>query len=216
MKIVLLGATGNVGAEIRKEALARGHHVTALVRSASRLAEAQNLSVVVADAYDSDGLSRAVSGHDVFVSAFSTDRAEPFEGNPDRLRQAHRAIIDAAARSGVKRLVLVGGVGSLWYSPGVLVVDSPEYGQANRGPTLANKEILDGLIADGRGLDWAYISPPRIIEAGERTGKFRLGSDELLRDENGVSRITRADFAVALIDEVEHPKHVRRRFTVAY
>jgi putative NADH-flavin reductase len=216
MKIALLGATGNIGAEIRKEALARGHQVTAIVRSPGRLGAEPNLSIVTGDAYDAPGLTELLQGHDVFVSSFSPDRSEPFEGKPERLRQSHRAIVAAAAASKVGRFILVGGVGSLWHSPGVLVVDSAEYGTANRGPTLANKEILDWLKADSSGLNWTYVSPPRIIEAGERTGHFRLGLDDLLRDDKGVARITRADFAIAIIDEVEKPAHVRRRFTVAY
>ena len=215
-KLALLGATGNIGAEIRKEALARGHQVTAIVRSKSRLAEEPNLSVVEGDAYDEAGLSAIIAGHDVFISAFSPDRGEPLEGKPDRLRQSHRAIVAAARSSKVKRFLLVGGVGSLWAAPDVLVVESQEYGHANRGPTLANKEILDELRQDQTGLVWTYVSPPRIIEAGDRTGKFRIGQDDLLRDPDGVSRISRADFAIAILDELERAAQLRRRFTVAY
>jgi putative NADH-flavin reductase len=216
IKLALLGATGNLGTEIRKEALARGHQVTAIVRSQSRLAAQANLSVVAGDAYDETGLVGVLRGHDAFISAFSPDRAEPIEDKPNRLRQSHRAIIGAAKRSGVKRFILVGGVGSLWYAPGVLVVDAPEYGHANRGPTLANKEILEWLKTEDHGLDWTYISPPRIIEAGERTGHFRLGLDDLVRDDKGLSRISRADFAIAAVDELENPAHLRKRFTIAY
>lgn len=216
MKIALLGAAGNIGAEIRQEALRRGHQVTAIVRTATRIPLEANLFVAVGDAYDEGGIAEIVSGHDAFVSAFSPDRSEPLAGKPDRLRQSHKAIIGGAQRSGVKRLVLVGGVGSLWAKPGVLVVDSDEYPLENRGPTLANAEILNGLSKSDNGLDWTYVSPPRRIEAGERTGRFRLGLDDLLRDENGESRISRADFAIAIIDELEKPAHLRRRFTVAY
>jgi uncharacterized protein len=216
MKIALLGAAGNIGTEIRKEALGRGHRVTAIVRTASRLAEELDQSVVVGDAYDRDGLSRIVSGHDAFISAFSPDRSEPLENKPLRLREAHRSIIGAAQASRVKRFILVGGVGSLWYEPGVLVVDSPGYPQTNRANTLANIEILNRLREDDHGLDWTYVSPPRVIEAGERTGRFRMGRDDLLRDENSVSRISRADFALAVIDELEKPAHIRGRFTVGY
>jgi putative NADH-flavin reductase len=170
----------------------------------------------VVDAYDAQSVATAVAGHDVIISAFSPDPNEPFEGKPDRLREAHAAILEGVRQSRVKRLILVGGVGSLWAEPGVLVVDSEEYGTANRGPTLANLEILDTLKADGSGLDWTYVSPPRRIEAGERTGVFRIGDDYLLRDENGVSRISRADFAIAVLDELGNCDFVRRRFTVAY
>jgi len=216
--IALLGAAGRIGAEIREEALRRGHRVTALVRSEGRIAPAAGLSFTLVDAYDADSVAQGVAGHDVFISAFSPDPAEPFDGKPERLRQSHAAILAGVRKAGVKRVVLVGGVGSLFAAPGSsqLVVESEEYGTANRGPTLANLEILNGLKADGDDLDWTYVSPPRRIEAGERTGVFRIGEDTLLRDDAGESRISRADFAIALLDEVENPRFIRRRFTVAY
>jgi putative NADH-flavin reductase len=214
--IALLGAAGRIGAEIREEALRRGHRVTALVRGAGRIALADKLDEAVVDAYDAGSIARAVAEHDAFISAFSPDPAEPAEGKPERLRQAHAAILAGVRQAGVKRVILVGGVGSLWAQEGVLVVDSEEYGTANRGPTLANLEIFNGLKADGNDLDWTYVSPPRRIEAGERTGVFRLGEDHLLRDEQGVSRISRADFAIALLDALENNAFVQKRFTVAY
>lgn len=216
--IALLGAAGRIGSEIREEALRRGHQVTAVVRSAGRLTPAPGLRIVTADAYDARSLAGAIAGHDVFISAFSPDPAEPFEGKPDRLRQSHDAILAGVRQAGVKRVLLVGGVGSLFAAPGStqLVVESEEYGTANHGPTWANIEILKGLKANGDDLDWTYVSPPRRIEAGERTGVFRLGEDTLLRDADGVSRISRADFAIALLDEVANGQFIGRRFTVAY
>lgn len=216
VSIALLGAAGRIGAEIRDEALRRGHHVTALVRSEGRIEPAENLDVAVVDAYDARSLAEKIVGHDVFVSAFSPDPGEPFDGKPDRLREAHAAIIQGVRQAGVKRVILVGGVGSLWAEPGILVVNSEEYGTANRGPTLANLEVLDKLKSEGSDLDWTYVSPPRRIEAGERTGLFRIGYDYLLRDDDGVSRISRADFAMAILDELAKNEFVRRRFTVAY
>ncbi|WP_206239189.1 NAD(P)-dependent oxidoreductase [Novosphingobium terrae] len=214
--IALLGAAGRIGSAIREEALARGHQVTALVRSAGRVDPAPDLTELVVDAYDAASVARGVAGHDAVISAFSPDPNEPFESKPERLRQAHAAILDGVRKGGVKRLILVGGVGSLWAEPGVLVVESEEYGTANRGPTLANIAILDGLKTHGHDLDWTYVSPPRRIEAGERTGVFRLGQDDLLRDAEGISRISRADFAIALLDELEANAFIQRRFTVAY
>lgn len=215
-RIALLGAAGRIGAEIREEALRRGHEVTAVVRTAGRIEAAPGLQIVVADAYDADSLAAAIAGHDAFISAFSPDPTEPFEGKPERLRQAHEAILAGLRRAGIKRAILVGGVGSLWAEPGVLVVDSEEYGDHNAGPTRANLAILNGLREDGQDLDWTYVSPPRKIEAGERTGVFRLGQDDLLRDAEGVSRISRADFAIAVVDELEKNAHIQRRFTAAY
>lgn len=215
-KIALLGAAGRIGAEIREEALSRGHEVTAVVRTPGRIEEGPGLRVAVADAYDADSLAPALAGHDAFISAFSPDPNEPFEGKPERLRESHEAILAGIRKAGIRRTILVGGVGSLWAEPGVRVVESEEYGTANRGPTLANIAILNGLVENGEDLDWTYVSPPRRIEAGERTGVFRLGQDDLLRDADGVSRISRADFAIAVIDELENNKHIQRRFTAAY
>jgi uncharacterized protein len=216
MSIALLGAAGRIGSQILNEALTRGHEVTALVRSPDRLAPRPGLSQRVVDAYDAASLAAALRGHDAFISAFSPDPAEPFEGKPERLRQAHKAILDGVRQAGVARVLLVGGVGSLWAAPGIRVVDSEEYGTANRGPTLANIDILEGLRADGQDLAWTYFSPPRKIEGGERTGVFRLGHDDLLRNAQGESRISREDFAVAVIDELERGAHIRQRLTAAY
>jgi len=215
-KIALLGAAGRIGSEIREEALRRGHSVTALVRSGGRIVPEPGLEEAVVDAYDAASIAGAVAGHDLFVSAFSPDPGEPIEGKPERLRQAHDAILEGVRRSGVTRAILVGGVGSLWASPGVLVVDSPEYPQQNRAHTLANIAILHGLRAEGDDLEWTYVSPPRRVEAGPRTGVFRISGDDLLRDAEGESRISRADFAIAVLDEAENNAHVRSRFTAAY
>jgi putative NADH-flavin reductase len=214
--IAILGATGNVGREILAEALARGHSVTALVRDLSRLTPGDNLKIVQANAYDEDEIARAITGHDVFISAFSPVRGLPNEERAVLVERAHQSIIGGAKRAGIGRFITVGGVGSLQASPGVDVVDSPDYPSTHRLPTLVNREILRALRRDETGFAWTYVSPPRIIEAGERTGKFRLGLDQLLRDENGVSRISEADFAIAILDEVENPVHIRKRFTVAY
>ncbi|MDB5724416.1 MAG: Rrf2-linked NADH-flavin reductase [Novosphingobium sp.] len=216
MTIALLGAAGRIGAEILAEAQRRGHDVTAVVRSPGRIEEGPSLKVVVADAYDADSLAAAIAGHGTFVSAFSPNPDEPVEGKPERLRQSHEAILAAVRQAGVRRVILVGGVGSLWAEPGILVADSEEYGNHNTGPTRANIAILQGLRENGGDLDWTYVSPPRKIEAGERTGVFRLSDDDLLRDAEGVSRISRADFAIAVIDELEKNEHVQRRFTAAY
>ncbi|PNU05532.1 NAD(P)-dependent oxidoreductase [Novosphingobium guangzhouense] len=215
-RIALLGAAGRIGAELREEALLRGHQVTALVRTVGRVAPQPDLEEKVVDAYDASSVAAGATGHDVFISAFSPDPSEPLEGKPQRLREAHKAILDGVRQGGVKRAILVGGVGSLWASPGVLVVDSPEYPQQYRPHTLANIAILQGLVEEAGDLDWTYVSPPRRIEAGERTGVFRLGTDQLLRDPQGESHISRADFAIAVLDEVAKAAHVRRRFTVAY
>jgi putative NADH-flavin reductase len=216
MSIALLGATGNIGREILAEALARRHEVTGLVRDLARLEPQERLTVVQANAYDENQIAEAIAGHDVFISAFSPTRGRPQEETAILVERAHQSIIGAARRAEIGRFIVVGGVGSLQASPGVDVVDTPDYPQGHRLQTLINREILRGLVRDETGFAWTYVSPPRTIVAGERTGKFRLGRDQLLRDGKGDSRISEADFAIAILDEVEAPAHIRKRFTVAY
>jgi len=217
MSIALLGGGGNIGREILAEALARGHEVTALLRDPARLAPRERLKTVLANAYDEDQLVRAIEGHDVFISSFSPDRGgRPQEEVAVLVERAHEAIIGAARRAGIGRFILVGGVGSLKLPSGEDVVDGPGYAENNRLPTLANREILRRLQQDGTGLAWTYVSPPRSIVEGERTGRFRLSHDDLLVNTAGESRISRADFAIAILDELEKRAHIRRRFTAAY
>jgi hypothetical protein len=126
-----------------------------------------------------------------------------------------RAIIDGVKKAGVKRLLFVGGAGSLEVKPGVQSVDLPEFPAEYKQGALATREALN-LLRKEPSLDWSFLSPSADLFPGQRTGKFRLGTDQLLRDANGVSRISVEDYAMAMIDEAEKPKHIRRRFTVGY
>lgn len=217
MSIALLGGAGNIGREILAEALRRGHSVTALVRNVAKLEPRDGLKIVQANAYDEDEIAAAVAGHDVFISAFSPTRiGRPNEDIARLVERAHGAIIHGARRAAVDRFIVVGGVGSLKTASGVDLIDSPEYPYAHRPQTLVNRDILRNLIADETGFRWTYVSPPRVIAAGPRTGVFRLELDLLLLDDKGESRISEADFAIAIVDEVERPAHIRKRFTVAY
>jgi len=216
MSIVIFGASGNIGSNIRKEALRRGKKVTAVTRS-TQLAAEPNLTALTADISDEDSVTRIASGHEAVISAYSPGlRQYSAEDAAALIEKAHRALFAGVARSGVKRLILVGGVGSLEASPGVDVVDSDFYPAGHRAHTLRNREILRSLKRGEHDLDWTYVSPPLKIEAGDRTGSFRLGEDALLRDEQGESRISEADFAIAILDELEHGRFLRRRFTAAY
>ncbi len=129
---------------------------------------------------------------------------------------AARAQIAGLKAAGVKRLIVVGGAGSLEVAPGVQVVDTPEFPAAWKGIALAHRDALEVYRKEGGELEWTYFSPPALIEPGERTGKFRVGSDQLLVDGTGQSQISAEDYAIALLDEVETPRHVRKRFTAAY
>jgi len=203
MDIALVGATGNIGGKILAEALSRGHRVTALVRRVDRLPGHDRLTPRPADVFDKAGLAEALRGHDAVVSAV------PFRASdPDILIAAVRA-------SGVRRWVVVGGAGSLEAEPGVRLVDTPDFPAVARPEALRGAEMLERLrrVAD---LDWSFQSPSAVIAPGERTGRFRLGTDRLLRDADGRSRISQEDYAVALLDELERPAHIRQRFTVGY
>ncbi|MDR6819780.1 putative NADH-flavin reductase [Neorhizobium sp. 2083] len=216
MSIVVFGASGNIGSNIRKEALSRGHRVTAVTRSTDLEAE-ERLTALKADIADADDVAKIVSGHEAVISAYSPGLSRhSAEDAAELIGKAHDALFAGIKRAGVRRLIIVGGVGSLEASPGIDVVDSDFYPAEHKAHTLRNREILRSLRRGDHDLDWTYVSPPLSIKAGERTGKFRLGEDRLLRDEAGESRISEADFAIAILDELDRRKFVRRRFTAAY
>ncbi|WP_449396389.1 NAD(P)-dependent oxidoreductase [Devosia riboflavina] len=216
MSIVVFGASGNIGGNIRKEALSRGLRVTAVTNSSPLDAE-PNLTALTADLADTEAVAKIVSGHDAVISAYSPGlRKYSADEAAELIRRAHESLFEGVKLGGVKRIILVGGVGSLEASPGVDVVDSDFYPADHKAHTLRNREIVRALKRGEYDLDWTYVSPPLEIKAGERTGKFRLGEDQLLRDADGNSRISEADFAVAILDELEQGRFVRRRFTAAY
>lgn len=216
MSIVVFGASGNIGSNIRKEALSRGLRVTAVTNSSPIEAE-PNLTTLTADLADTEAVAQIVSGHDAVISAYSPGlKKYSADEAAELIRRAHESLFEGVKLGRVKRLILVGGVGSLEASPGVDVVDSDFYPADHKAHTLRNREILRALKRGEYDLDWTYVSPPLEIKAGERTGKFQLGEDQLLRDGAGNSRISEADFAVAILDELEQGRFVRRRFTAAY
>lgn len=212
MNIVLIGASGYVGSALLKEALARGHRVTAVVSNPAKLAAQPGLEVVKADVLDSAALAPRLQGHDAVVSAFSGHAQADVYGY---YVQGMRAIIAAAKQAFVPRLLVVGGAGSLEVAPGVQLVDTPEFPTQWKGTAEGAREALQLLRAEPE-LAWTMLSPSAHLEPGERTGRFRLGTDQLLVDARGESRISVEDYAVAMIDELERPAHVRRRFTVGY
>jgi putative NADH-flavin reductase len=144
-----------------------------------------------------------LAGHDAVISAVR------FSGSDAR------TLIDAVKAAGVPRYLVVGGAGSLEVAPGQKLVDTPTFPAAYKPEALKGGEFLQALRAE-KDLDWTFLSPSAMIAAGQRTGKFRLGGDQLLSDENGKSSISYEDFAVAMVDELEKPAHSRRRFTVGY
>ncbi|HLA82423.1 MAG TPA: NAD(P)-dependent oxidoreductase [Thermoleophilia bacterium] len=213
MKIALIGATGYVGSHIRDEALSRNHEVTAIVRHPEKLPVRANLAPRQADVLDVDSLAKVLAGHDAVISAFSAERDSP-DKYADHVAGA-KAIIAATKQAGVKRLLVVGGAGSLEIAPGQQMIDQPDFPAEWKAGAGGTREFLY-LLKNEPDLDWTFLSPAAMFEPGERTGKFRLGGDQLLVDEKGECRISLPDYAVAMIDELEQPQHIRKRFCVAY
>lgn len=207
MKIAIIGATGLVGAKILSESLDRGHEVTAIVRHPEKLPTHPKLRAARCDATRSAELASLVAGHDAVISAFNPGKDERGTGS--------QSIIEAVKRSEVKRLLVVGGAGSLEIAPGKRLVDQPDFPAQWKHGALRTAAFLDQLLADTE-LDWAFVSPAAMLASGERTGHYRVGRDQLLTDGDGESRISLEDYAVAMLDEVERPQHHRKRFSVAY
>jgi len=211
-KIALIGATGFVGAAILKEAVSRGHSVTALVRNTDKVAKLDNVTAVKSDVFDTDALASQLAGHDIVISAYNPGWTDA------NIRENHikgsRSINAAAKKAGVKRLIAVGGAGSLEIN-GQQLVDSPDFPADWKEGALGARQALNELREEN-DLDWTFVSPAIMLEPGERTGKYRLGVDQPVFDEKGESKISVDDLAVAIIDEAEQGKHIGKRFTAAY
>ena len=216
MKIVLFGATGNIGQRIVAEALSRGHGVTGVVRDPAKVKSPDpHVALVEGDATDVASVARVVRGADAIVSAISPRPNARGLPAPSLVDAAH-ALIAGAKQAGVKRLVVVGGAGSLEVAPGQQLVDQPTFPEIYKPEANAQREALAVYRAEGTGLDWTYLSPAAEIQAGKRTGRYRLTGDKLLFDSHGKSSITFEDYAVALIDELEQRQHLGKRFGIAY
>ena len=203
MKIALVGATGNVGTRLISELTGRGHHVTAIARHPEKLQRQAAVSPVSGDVQNESALAAVLAGHDVVIHSVKF------------LGTNVSKIIAATKAAKVPRLLVVGGAGSLEVSPGLTLVNTPDFPAEYKPETLAGVEFLNVLRGE-KELDWTILSPSYFFAPGERTGKFRLGKDELLVAADGQSRISTEDFAIALVDELEQPKHSRQRFTVGY
>ncbi|MBP6894126.1 MAG: NAD(P)H-binding protein [Pseudacidovorax sp.] len=217
MNVALIGATGFVGAALLEELLARGHQVRALARTPSKLAARAGLTVVQADVLDAAQVAKAVAGSDAVVSAFN-----PGWEHPDLYNQflaGSKAIAEGAKQAGVKRLIAVGGAGSLFVAPGVQLVDTPEFKNhvpANVVPgAQAARDELTRLQKEEGALDWTFVSPAPMLAPGERTGRYQFGGDAVPMKDGQLAGITSADLAAAIVDVLEQGRYVRERF-VAY
>ena len=213
MKIAMIGATGFIGSPVLSELLSRGHHVTVLARNPSKLPAQPGLTVVQADAREAAQIAHAAAGHDALVSAYNPGWSEP--AIHDIHLAASRAIVQGVKDSGVKRLLVVGGAGSLYVAPGLQLVDTPQFPAEYKQGALAARQALHELTSETT-LDWTFVSPPIGLAPGPRTGNYRLGSDNLLPGiGDQPAGISVADLAVAIADEIEKPRHLQKRFTVA-
>lgn len=213
MRVALLGATGFVGSALLDELLQRGHTVTSIVRQPETLVARERLVPVAGDVYDAVGLAELLRAHDAVISAFNPGWKDPHLYD-DQVRGT-ASIINAVRQAGITRVLWVGGAGGLEVTPGVRVVDNPDMPAWVRPGSLATMNALEQLRREPQ-LDWSYLSPSAEMRSGQRTGHFRLGGDRLLTDANGKSEISVQDYAIAMIDELETPAHIRRRFTVGY
>jgi uncharacterized protein len=203
MKIAVVGASGNAGSRIVAELARRGHAVTAIARNPEKIAKLPNVTAKPGDIHDQGSLTRLLAGHDAAISSVHFLASDPIK------------LIAAAKDSKVGRYLVVGGAGSLEVAPGVRLVTTPGFPAQYKAESEKGAAFLD-LLKVQKELNWTFLSPSALFTAGERTGKFRLGTDQLLTGPDGKSWISFEDFAVALADEIERPAHIRQRFTVGY
>lgn len=203
MKVAVVGASGRAGSEIVAELVRRGHTVTGIARHPEKIADLPGVTAKAGDVKDGAALAALLDGHDAVVTAVMFSDSDP------------QTLIGAVKASGAKRYLVVGGAGSLEVAPGVRLIDTPEFPAIYKTEASRGAAFLDALRAEP-ALDWTFLSPSALFFIGERTGKFRLGGDQLLATADGKSSISYADYAIALVDEIEKPAHRRRRFTVGY
>jgi putative NADH-flavin reductase len=212
MKIALIGGTGFVGAAILEEALARGHDVTALARDPAKYTQRERLQVAKADVQDAAQVAAAVEGSDAVISAFNPGWTVPDIG--PLFTSGHRAIMQGTKQSGVKRILVVGGAGSLYVAPGKQLIDTPDFPKDIYEGANAAREALNEMRGE-QELEWTFLSPPVFLAPGERTGRYRTGGEQPLMEGDKPAGISVRDMAQAILDEIGAPKHIRARFTVA-
>ena len=209
MKVVLYGATGKAGSVILKELVDRGHSVVAAARTPEKVQKLKNVTAVQDDLSNPVKTASIVKGADAVVSAYG-----PPPDDTTQIIGATNRLVQGIEQAGGPRLIVVGGAGSLYVAPGVTLRESGHLPKEWIPIVDAHFEVLRNLKQSS--IDWTYFSPAGFFEPGERTGKFRLGKDDLITDAQGNSRISFADYAIALVDELENAQHRRARFTIGY
>ena len=216
MKLVVFGATGNVGQRVVAEALRRGHEVVGVVRDPDAVQSPdKRVRLVKGDATNADSVAKIARGADTVVSAISPRPNARGLPAPSLSKNA-RALIQGLRAAGVKRVLYVGGASSLEVAPGKTLADTPDFPEIYREEAREGREALAIWRNEAKGLDWTYLSPAVEIAPGKRTGKYRTTDDKILFDDKGKSFITFEDYAVAVLDELERPQHIAKRFGVAY
>lgn len=211
LKIALFGATGMIGSRIAAEAARRGHQVSALVRDPARVpSDVATLRAAQADMLDAASVAAAAREHDVVASAFAPPRDDA-----SIVLKATHALVEGVRAAGLKRLVVVGGAGSLEVAPGKQLVDTEGFPDIYKAVALAHRDAL-AYYRTVHDLDWTFFAPAAVIAPGERTGTFRTGADTLIADADGNSHISAEDYAVAFVDELEQGRFIREIATVAY
>jgi putative NADH-flavin reductase len=216
MKVALIGASGFVGKVVLNELVNRGHQVTAIVRNPENIIETEKVKAVKVNALNADETTEAVKGHDAVISAYNAGWTNP--NLYTEFLQGSKAIQEGVKKSGIKRLIVVGGGGSLYVAEGLQLVDTPEFPQEFKAGASSARDYLN-VLQEEKELDWTFLSPAIEMHqgtSGERKGTYRKGLDQPVFDANDRSIISVEDTAVAIVDELEQPKHIRQRFTVAY
>ncbi|EHA1123516.1 NAD(P)-dependent oxidoreductase [Vibrio navarrensis] len=211
MKVAVLGASGWIGSQIVEEAVTRGHQVIALVRNPSAI-ERQDVEVRQLDVLAEQDFAQALQGVDTVIASIGGRAA----GNHDVVERSAAKLLEQLPNAGVKRLLWVGGAGSLELAPGVQLVTVPDFPAEYKDEALAQSQALQVFRNSDSPLNWTFVSPAAEIFPGEKVGQFRVGGDQLLTDVQGHSKISVADFASAMLDELETAKHAKQRISVAY
>lgn len=213
--VLLIGATGFVGSAILDELVSRGHKVTAVARNLEKLAKSRLVNAVKEDVANVDAIARLAEGKDAVISAYN-----PGWTNPDiaaLITENYPKILEAAKKSGVKRLLIVGGAGTLFCAPGLRVVDSGAIPAEIMGGVRPLGDFYLNTLMNEDGIDWTFFSPAGTFDQeGKKTGHYRLGKDDLIVDAQGKSHISVQDYADAMVNELEKPAHHKERFTIGY
>ena len=213
--VLLIGATGFVGSAVLNELVSRGNKVTTVVRNIEKLAKSDLVNAVKEDVANVDAIAKLAEGKDAIISAYN-----PGWTNPDiatLITENYPKILEAAKKSGVERLLIVGGAGTLFCAPGLRVVDSGAIPEEIMGGVRPLGDFYLNTLMNENDIDWVFFSPAGIFDQeGKKTGNYRLGKDDLIVDAEGNSHISVQDYADAMVNELEKPAHHKERFTIGY